>query len=147
MEACAPSCQEHCPGHAKSAWTCTRPLANGCLGSGSRSNVRHLSQAHTSSSTHDWPITCTQAQRVGEENRRLMRLINLLAPNKGCFQLLPQLSASASSVSAALNEDPCRGADKCSFELCALQRSHAQHVRSCACTWPFYCILKKHERL
>ncbi|CAL8469548.1 g9089 [Coccomyxa elongata] len=50
-----------------------------------------------------------KAQRVGEENRRLMRLINLLAPNKGCFQLLPQLSASASSVSAALNEDPCRG--------------------------------------
>ncbi|BDA44714.1 hypothetical protein COCOBI_06-1920 [Coccomyxa sp. Obi] len=50
-----------------------------------------------------------KAQRVGEENRRLMRLISLLAPNKGCFQLLPQLSASASSVSAALNEDRCQG--------------------------------------
>lgn len=50
-----------------------------------------------------------KAHGVGEENRRLMRLINLLAPNKGCFQLLPQLSTSGSSVSAALNEDPCPG--------------------------------------
>lgn len=114
-----PSLQENCSEHFESLWTCTRILATNNLTSKSSSRVQHLSWAKTPSGFHNWPIACTQAQIVGEENRRLMRLINLLAPNKGCFQLLPQLSASASSVSAALNEVPCRGADKCNLS-CAL---------------------------
>ncbi|KAK9919039.1 hypothetical protein WJX75_008908 [Coccomyxa subellipsoidea] len=41
-----------------------------------------------------------KAHRVAEENRRLMRLITLLTVNKGSFQMLPQLPASACSQDA-----------------------------------------------
>lgn len=41
-----------------------------------------------------------QAHRVAEENRRLMRLITLLTVNKGSFEMLPQLPASARSQGA-----------------------------------------------
>ena len=52
-----------------------------------------------------------QAHGAAEENRRLVRLINLLAPNKGAFQLRPQLSSTASSMEGALS-----AAEGCSQE-------------------------------
>ncbi|EIE18317.1 hypothetical protein COCSUDRAFT_60287 [Coccomyxa subellipsoidea C-169] len=58
-----------------------------------RAHKRHLHAALDA--THE------KAKRAAEENRRLMRLIALLTPNKGSFQLLPQLSAPAPGPEAS----------------------------------------------
>lgn len=56
-----------------------------------------------------------------------MRLIALLAPHKGSFQLLPQLSVSSSP---GLSDD-CSGADalNCALRLCSFNSS--DDTRSC----------------
>jgi hypothetical protein len=46
-----------------------------------------------------------QAQSAAEENKQLTKFIQMLAPHKNSFELLPQTSATASSIGRALSED------------------------------------------